>query len=37
MPTLPEGVASNDGSRFGWRWTPLGVVDQIITEFRSRP
>ena len=36
VPTLPEDDTSNDGSRFGWRWTPLGVVDQIITEFRSR-
>ncbi len=37
VPTLPEDDAGNDGSRYGWRWTALGVVDQIITEFRSRP
>ncbi len=36
LPTLPEDDPRNDGSRFGWRWTALGVVDQIITEFRSR-
>jgi aminoglycoside phosphotransferase (APT) family kinase protein len=36
VSTLPEDDAGNDGSRYGWRWTPLGVVDQIITEFRSR-
>jgi hypothetical protein len=36
LRTLPENDPRNDGSRFGWRWTALGVVDQIITESRSR-
>jgi aminoglycoside phosphotransferase (APT) family kinase protein len=36
LPTRSEDHPRNDGSRYGWRWTALGVVDQIITEFRSR-
>jgi hypothetical protein len=36
LPTLPEDDPRNDGSRCGWRWTALGVVNQITTEFRGR-
>ena len=36
LPTLPEDDPRSDGSRYGWRWTALGVVDQIVTEFRSQ-
>jgi len=35
LPGLPEDDPRNDGSRFGWRWTATGVVDQIIVDFRS--
>jgi aminoglycoside phosphotransferase (APT) family kinase protein len=35
LPTLPEDDPRNDGTRFGWRWTAIGVVDQIITAFRA--
>jgi aminoglycoside phosphotransferase (APT) family kinase protein len=35
LPTLPEDNPRNDGTRFGWRWTAVGVVDQIIKEFRA--
>lgn len=35
LPTLPEDDPRNDGSRFGWHWTALGVVDQILREFRE--
>lgn len=36
LPALPEDDPRNNGSRYGWHWTALGVVDQLITEFRSR-
>ncbi len=36
LPTQPEDDPRNNRSRYGWRWTALGVIDQIITEFRSR-
>jgi aminoglycoside phosphotransferase (APT) family kinase protein len=35
LPTLPEDDPRNDGTRFGWRWTAIGVVDQIINDFRA--
>lgn len=35
LPRLPDDHPRNDGTRFGWRWTARGVVDQIIADFRS--
>jgi hypothetical protein len=36
LPTLPEDHPRNNGSRYGWRWTARGVVEQVISEYRSR-
>jgi aminoglycoside phosphotransferase (APT) family kinase protein len=36
LPMLPEDDPRNDGSRYGWRWTARGVVDQVIEDLRTR-
>jgi aminoglycoside phosphotransferase (APT) family kinase protein len=36
LPTLPEDDPRNDGSRFGWRWSATGVVDQVIADLHRR-
>lgn len=35
LPTLPDDHPRNKGTRFGWRWTARGVIDQLITDVRS--
>lgn len=35
LPALADDDPRNDGTRFGWRWTAAGVVDQVVAEFHS--
>ncbi|HEX4863493.1 MAG TPA: aminoglycoside phosphotransferase family protein [Acidimicrobiales bacterium] len=34
IPRRPLDDPGRTGVRFGWRWDALGVVDQVITDFR---
>ena len=34
IPGRPVDDPGRTGARFGWRWDALGVVDQVITDFR---
>jgi hypothetical protein len=34
-PDAAEDDPRKDGTRFGWRWTAVGVVDEIIAQFRA--
>jgi aminoglycoside phosphotransferase (APT) family kinase protein len=35
VPGRPVDDPGRTGARFGWRWDALGVVGQVIAEFRS--
>jgi hypothetical protein len=32
--SVPGRPVDEARTRFGWRWTALGVVGQVITDFR---
>lgn len=36
IPGRAHDDPGRTGARFGWRWDAPGVVDQVITEFKSR-
>jgi hypothetical protein len=31
----PPGDPVRTGARFGWRWDARGVIDQVITDFKT--
>jgi aminoglycoside phosphotransferase (APT) family kinase protein len=35
IPGRPVDDLGRTGKRFGWKWDALGVVDQVIADFRS--
>lgn len=35
IPGRPPQDPGRTGARFGWRWNALGVIDQVIADFRS--